>query len=483
MGKPGAFLRLGREDHGVVDAKVAVAGYDEFVVPLPLADQELQASRCMDCGVAFCQSGAVLAGAKKPTGCPLNNPIPETNDLLHEGRFAEAAARLSMSNPFPEFTGRVCPAPCEQACNLGLHDEAVTIHDNERAISDAAWAAGMKPLDPAGDDASKIAVVGSGPAGLAAAWSLAVSGFKVTVFEKADRAGGLLMYGIPNMKLDKKIIERRVALMQESGIEFVFNVDAATRADAILSDYDAVVLACGFRTPRSMDIPGESLGHIRFAVDYLTESTKAYLSGNDPAESAAGKDVIVIGGGDTGVDCVATALRQGANSVYQIIRAAAPKGDAPETDWIQWPNARGAAKAGYGQLEAAEINGVDPRVFSTDTIEFVSDDDTNVSGVKVLAKGSDHADARVMPAQLVLIAKGFVAPEAGILESFHVAVATGGKPVALTTTGTHRAVIEAGSDIQTPVYVAGDFVTGSTLVASAMKDALDAAAEVKELFL
>lgn len=477
MGKPGAFLQVGRQEHGVADAQSSVRCYDEFVRPISLSDQEVQASRCMDCGVAFCQSGVCLDGARKPTGCPLHNPIPETNDLLYEGRLAEAAARLSLTNPFPEFTGRVCPAPCEQACNLGLHDDAVTIHDNERAISDAAWAAGIRPLAPAPEDAPRVSVVGSGPAGLACAWNLAARGARVRVVEKADRAGGLLMYGIPNMKLDKGVVDRRVNLMRESGIEFDLGLDAAADADRVLAESDAVVLACGYKKPRAMNVPGADLGHVRFAVDYLTEATKALLAGVEPAESAQGKDVIVVGGGDTGVDCVATALRQGAKSVHQVIRAAAPGKLDAQSAWLKWPNAHTDAKPPYGQREAAEVYGEDPRIWSTDTLAFKGNENGDVAFVTV--QGKDAAEPYDVPAQLVLIAKGFVGPEDGILDAFGVAVAADGAPVALTAKGTHRAIMVDAAE-GAPVFVAGDFANGSTLVASAMRDALECADEVTE---
>ncbi len=477
MGKPGAFLHIAREEHGVLEASRAVACYDEFVKPLSLSDQEAQASRCMDCGVAFCQSGMCLDGARKPTGCPLRNPIPETNDLLFEGRLAEAAARLSLTNPFPEFTGRVCPAPCEQACNLGLHDAAVTIHDNERAISDAAWAAGMRSLAPASDDAPLVTVVGSGPAGLACAWKLAAAGVRVRVVEKADRAGGLLTYGIPNMKLDKAVVERRIELMRASGIEFSLCCDGAAKAKRIVRESNAVVLACGFKKPRKMNVPGEDLGHVRFAVDYLTEATKALLAGAAPAETAAGKDVVVVGGGDTGVDCVATALRQGAKSVHQIIRAQAPAVFDPESAWLAWPNAHTESAASYGQREAIELTGEDPRVWRTDTLAFNAGvDGQSVASVTVQTKGG--AEPYELPAQLVLIAKGFVAPEDGILDAFGVAAASEGAPIALTAKGTHRAILADGNEDATPIFAAGDFLTGSTLVASAMHDALECATEV-----
>ncbi|MDO4841587.1 MAG: glutamate synthase subunit beta [Phoenicibacter congonensis] len=476
MGKPGAYLHIDREGHNVVVAGEAVRTYDEVVVPLDLETQRAQASRCMDCGTPFCLCGCTFCGSRSATGCPLHNAIPEMNDLLFEGRLAEAADRLSLTNPFPEFTSRVCPAPCEQACNLGLHDEAVTIHDNERAISDAAWAAGVKPLAPAASDAKKVAVVGSGPAGLAAAWDLAAAGFKVTVYEKADRPGGLLMYGIPNMKLDKKIIERRINLMKESGIEFELNSDASAKADEILKNFDAVVLACGFRTPRVVDIAGKDLDGVLFAVDYLTESTSALLEGREPGVDASGKDVVVIGGGDTGVDCVATALRQGAKSVKQVIRASAPQSEATDVDWEKWPNKRGAVEPGYGQREAIELNGSDPRIFSTDTLEFTTEDGSHVAGVKTLHKGDDECCAEILPADLVLIAKGFVGTESDLLQAFHVKANEENGRVATSGDYANLAEVESGDS---KIFVAGDAHVGSSLVATAMHDALEASKQIK----
>lgn len=476
MGKPGAFLHIDREGHNVVPAAEAVKTYDEVVVPLELETQRAQASRCMDCGTPFCLCGCAFCGARSATGCPLHNAIPEMNDLLYEGRMQEAADRLSLTNPFPEFTSRVCPAPCEQACNLGLHDEAVTIHDNERAISDAAWEAGVSPLTPAAADAKKVAVIGSGPAGLAAAWDLATAGFKVTVYEKADRPGGLLMYGIPNMKLDKKIIDRRINLMKESGIEFSLNTDAAKKADVILSDFDAVVLACGFRTPRVVDIAGKDFDGVLFAVDYLTESTRSLLEGEKPAVTAAGKDVVVIGGGDTGVDCVATALRQGAKSVKQVIRASAPQSVDSDVDWEKWPNKRGAVAPGYGQREAIELGGSDPRIFETDTLEFTSEDGTHVAGVKTLHKRDDECCAEILPADLVLVAKGFVATENDLLQAFHAKANESNGRVATSGDYENLAEVESG---ESKIFVAGDAHVGSSLVATAMHDALEASKQVK----
>ena len=452
MGIPGAYLTVEREEHGVRPSREAVADFDDVVVDLPIDEQRGQASRCMSCGVPFCQSGIAFNGGRRATGCPLHNLIPETNDLLCRGRMADAAARLALTNPFPEFTGRVCPAPCETACNLGLNDEAVTIHDNERAISDFQWEQGVEPLPRAGECAPLASVVGSGPAGLAAAWELARRGWRVRVFERDERPGGLLMFGIPNMKLPKEIVERRVKLMEESGIEFRCGVDAAALAADIAGESDAVVLACGAREARRVDVPGADLAGVHFAVDYLGEATRALLEGRGASITAEGKDVAVIGGGDTGVDCVATALRQGARSVRQIVRAACP----PEAVDVAaaWPGQRNVYVQAYGQREAADLLGADPRLWSTDTVGFTDDGAGNVSAVQV--KPVAGGDPSELPADLVLIAKGFLGPEQPVLDAF------------------------APYD---NVHLAGDARLGSTLVATAIADALQVANELNERFV
>ncbi|MBQ6391757.1 MAG: glutamate synthase subunit beta [Eggerthellaceae bacterium] len=451
MGKPGAYLQVGRQEHGVRPAAESVRDFEDFVVNLTADAQREQASRCMYCGVPFCQSGLRFNGARQATGCPLHNLIPETNDLLFRGRWDDAANRLALTNPFPEFTGRVCPAPCETACNLGLHDDAVTIHDNERSLSDYAWKRGVNPLPAADAKAPLVSVIGSGPAGLAAAWELARRGLRVRVYERDEKPGGLLMYGIPNMKLPKWVVERRVKLMEESGIGFFCGVDATEKAEEIAAGSAAVVLACGSRTPRRIDVPGVDLNGIHFAVDYLSEATRALLEGRAAAISAEGKDVAVIGGGDTGVDCVATALRQGARSVRQIVRAACPPQGFDAL--TAWPSPRNVFAQAYGQREAADLLGEDPRLWSTDTVGFADDGNGTVTAVQVRPVACPSDDVREVPAQLVLIAKGFTGPEQPVIDAF---------------------------SAYKNVFLAGDARLGSTLVVAAIADALEVAGRIAQ---
>lgn len=485
MGKPGAYLSIDRQEHGMRPAKDALKDFGELAQPLSEELQELQASRCMYCGVAFCQTG-ISFGPARTSGCPLHNLIPEWNDLLYRGLWDDAAARMSLTNPFPEFTGRVCPALCEVACNLGLHQEPMTIRDDERAISDHAWESGyMKPLAKHADDAKSVAVVGSGPSGLAAAWELARRGFAVTVVEKSDRAGGLLMYGIPNMKLPKEVVERRVKLMEDSGIVFETSRDVTDPAVAewLKNSFDAIVVAAGAGAARMLRVPGADGEGVVLAVDYLTSSTKSVLSGKAPAISAKGKDVVVIGGGDTGSDCVATALRQGAKSVHQLeFLPAPPDARKPGNAWPEWPNVK---KTDYGQLEAEAVQGADPRSWASDTMEVLRGEDGSLQGLKVAdldwsagkpqrIEGSEHE----LAAQLVLIAMGFSGPTAEVLSALGVSSHEfrGGVRPTLAAEDTHRAEAEG----ETPVFVAGDTRNGSSLVVTAIADGLACAKEAAE---
>ena len=469
MGKPGAYLEVERHEHAMRDARESIADFGELALPLAAGEQRLQASRCMYCGVAFCQAGMSF-GSARPSGCPLHNLIPEWNDLVYRGLWDEAAERLALTNPFPEFTGRVCPALCEAACNLGLHDGPTTIRDNERAISDYVWNRGKGPLTagPADDGAPKVTVVGSGPAGLSCAWELARRGARVSVAERADRPGGLLMYGIPNMKLPKEVVERRVELMRACGIEMRCGCDASDVdvAARLLEESDAVVVAVGARQARRLSVPGADAKGVVLAVDYLTGATKALLDDEKPLVSAAGLDVVVIGGGDTGTDCVATAMRQGARSVRQLEFLPEPPRERRDNNlWPEWPAVR---KDDYGQMEATAVFGRDPREWGIDTLEVVTEDGS-VAGLRVASldwssgrperiEGSE----RVLPAQLVLIAMGFTGPEEAIFKALGVDVPERGSA--------HRA-----SD---RIWLAGDCRSGSSLVVNAIADGLACAAEV-----
>ncbi|WP_224960970.1 glutamate synthase subunit beta [Geomonas subterranea] len=430
MGKPTGFMEYKRELPADREPLERLKDWNEFHLHLPEDHLRTQGARCMDCGIPFCHTGMLVSGMA--CGCPINNLIPEWNDLVYRGLWKQALARLLRTNNFPEFTGRVCPAPCEGSCTLGSIDPAVTIKNIEVSIIDRAWAEGwIAPNPPQVRTGKKVAVVGSGPAGLSAAAQLNKAGHQVTVFERADLPGGLLMYGIPNMKLDKReVVLRRVKLMEQEGINFVCNTaigGAEYPVEKLKGEFDAVVLATGATLPRDLPIDGRQLKGIHFAMDFLTANTKAVLNEGAEFISAAGKDVIIIGGGDTGTDCVGTSLRHGCTSVTQLeIMPRFPDTRADDNPWPEWPKLH---KVDYGQEEAAAKFGADPRVFVTTATRFEGDAEGNVKAVHTVQvewKQNEKGQfipvpvpgtEQVRPAGLVLLAMGFLGPEQELPEA------------------------------------------------------------------
>jgi len=452
----------------------------EFHEHMPESHMREQGARCMDCGVPFCHTGQIINGAA--SGCPINNLIPEWNELVYRGHWRAALDRLNQTNNFPEFTGRVCPAPCEGSCVLGINDAPVTIKSIEQAIIDKGFASGwVVPKPPAVRTGRKVAVVGSGPAGLACASQLNHAGHSVTVFERADRAGGLLMYGIPNMKLEKTIVQRRLDLMSTEGIRFLtgLNVGQDYEVEQLRKDFDAIILCGGATRPRDLPIEGRNLKGIHFAMEFLHANTKSLLDSNHQDEgflSAMGKDVIVIGGGDTGTDCVGTALRHGCRSLAQFeILPPSPEKRAPDNPWPQWPK---VYRLDYGQEEAVAVFGRDPRAYSIMTKRFLGDEHGHLRAVQTveidLSRGGNgqtrvHEVAgteKEWPAQMVLLALGFLGPETeGLLSQLGVLI-------------NHRGNVEVDQDQMTSVpkvFAAGDMTRGQSLVVWAIADGRRAA--------
>lgn len=431
MGKPTGFMEYVREEHSELPPLDRILNWDEF--HLPMAEEKLgtQAARCMDCGTPFCHTGTLIN--RMASGCPINNLIPEWNDLVYRGLWEEALDRLHKTNNFPEFTGRVCPAPCEGSCVLGIHNPPVTIKNIECAIVDKGWESGwIKPEPPKERTGKKVAVVGSGPAGLCAAAQLNKTGHLVTVYERADRPGGLLMYGIPNMKLDKQeVVMRRLQVLEAEGVKFVCNTEVGKDlpAENLLKEFDATVLCVGATKPRDLPIEGRELKGIHFAMEFLTSNTKAVLDRhkNGSFISAEGKDVVIIGGGDTGTDCVGTSMRHRCNSLIQLeIMPKPPLERAANNPWPEWPK---IYRLDYGQEEAAAKFGEDPRSYLTTATKFEGDENGRVKAVHIVqVEWQKNEQGRfipqhvpgtekVIPAQLVLLAMGFLGPEQPLLDA------------------------------------------------------------------
>lgn len=461
MGKATGFLEYSRVEEPFRPEAERLKDFAYLHAALPAQARREQAARCMNCGVPFCQSNY---------GCPLHNRVPEWNDLLYQGRTREALQRLLVTAPFPEFTGRVCPQLCEKACMLG--DDATTNRDNELYLVEEGFRNGwIAPRVPARRTDRRVAVVGSGPAGLAAADLLNRLGHRVTVVERADRPGGLLMYGIPNMKLPKEVVARRVGLMKAEGVEFRLN----TEADASLrADFDAVLLCGGARRARRLSVPGEEAKGVTLAVDYLSEATRALLEGRASALDARGKDVLVVGGGDTGNDCVGTCLRQGCKSVTQLEMLPAPPAQRTKNNpWPEWPR---VLRTDYGQREAIAAQGRDPRLFETTVERVLAGENGHVCAVETVrvSRGADgclhpiEGTRRTLPCQLLLIAAGFVGCEAEMAGRLHFSLNARNLPD-----------IPAAAHALAPgLFAAGDMRTGQSLVVRALADGRAAAREV-----
>lgn len=486
MGKPTGFLEYERKVSTDVSPKQRIKNFQEFHEHLSMEEQQLQGARCMDCGVPFCQSGMTLCGMT--SGCPLHNLVPEWNDLVYTGNWEQAYNRLKKTNNFPEFTSRVCPALCEAACTCNLTGEPVATKENEYAIIENAYEKGYAAARPPKTRTGKtVAVVGSGPSGLAVADQLNKRGHLVTVFERSDRVGGLLMYGIPNMKLEKHIIERKIKVMEEEGVTFVTNADIGkeVKADKLIKEFDRVVLACGASNPRDIDAPGRDAKGIYFAVDFLGQNTKSLLDSNFKDKKyvdTKNRHVVIIGGGDTGNDCVGTAIRHGAKSVTQIeMMPKAPDERAGNNPWPEWPK---ICKTDYGQEEAIAVYGHDPRIYESTVKEFLKDKDGSLKGVKIvrLCWEKDSATGRMavkevagsektLEADIVLIAAGFLGSQKYVADAFKVAL--NARTNVKTEPGAFRTNVEN-------VFVAGDMHTGQSLVVKAIRQGRECAREVDE---
>ncbi len=480
MGKPTGFIEYLREVAAEVSPTDRIHNWDEFHLPMQEDNLRTQGARCMDCGTPFCHTGTILNCMA--SGCPINNLIPEWNDLVYRGLWEEALERLHKTNNFPEFTGRVCPAPCEGSCVLGITNPPVTIKSIEHAIIDKGWEEGwIVPEPPARRTGKKVAVIGSGPAGLCAAAQLNKAGHWVTVFERADRPGGLLMYGIPNMKLEKEeVVLRRLKVLEAEGVTFTCNTEVGKDlpVETLLKDYDSVVLCTGATRPRDLPIEGRQLKGIHFAMDFLTANTQAVLnqSNGENFISAQDADVVIIGGGDTGTDCVGTSIRHGCRSLVQLeIMPKPPSERAANNPWPEWPK---VYRMDYGQEEAAALFGDDPRGYLTTSTHFEGDENGHVKAVHTVqvqwTKNEQGqfipqqiaGTEKVLPAQLVLLAMGFLGPEQPLLD-------------ALGVERDPRSNVKANTNDYTTslpsVFAAGDCRRGQSLVVWAINEGRGAA--------
>lgn len=483
MGKPTGFMEYTREVPVENAPLMRIAHWQEFSTPMQDEKLQQQGARCMDCGIPFCHTGKLISGMA--AGCPVNNLIPEWNDLVYRGQWKEALDRLHKTNNFPEFTGRVCPAPCEGSCTVGLNGSPVTIKNIEKSIIEKGFSEGwVVPQPPAKRTGKKVAVIGSGPSGLACAAQLNKAGHSVTVYERADRAGGLLMYGIPNMKLDKKYVQRRVDLLAAEGVTFVLNTEIGKDipASRLKEEFDAIVLCGGATRGRDLNIEGRELKGVHLAMEFLSKNTKSLLNSNHQDGefiSAEGKDVIVIGGGDTGTDCVGTSIRHKCNSVTQFEIMPKPAATRqPGNPWPEWPK---VLKVDYGQEEAAALQGEDPRKYLISTKKFVGDEHGHVKElhtVQIEWKKDDQGrmvpvevpgSEKVYPAQLVLIAMGFMGPEDAALNQL---------AVEKDERSNAKAEYDRFATNVDGVFTAGDMRRGQSLVVWAINEGRAAAREV-----
>ena len=482
MGDPTGFMEHDRELEPDRSPSERIQDWNEFHKHMPENKLKIQGSRCMDCGIPFCQSGTMINGLT--AGCPVNNLIPEWNDLVYKGLWKEALERLHKTNNFPEFTGRICPAPCEGSCVLGISEPPVTIKSIECTIIDKAFEEGwVKPEIPRVRTGKNVAVIGSGPAGLACAAQLNKAGHNVTVYERDDRIGGLLMYGIPNPHLDKNVVERRVQLLADEGVTFITNTEIGKDypADKLMKEFDAVVICAGATKPRDLPVEGRDIGGIHLAMEFLKANTKSLLDSNledGNYISAKDKDVIVLGGGDTGTDCVATSMRHGCKSLLQFeILPKPPLTRAADNPWPQWPK---VYTLSYGQEEAMSVFGEDPRKYQVLTKRFVGDADGNVKELHTVEIEWHTGDngrpsfreipgtQKVWPAQLVLLALGFLGPEDNLLNMM--SIERDDRSNVKAEYGKYGTNIEG-------VFAAGDARRGQSLVVWAINEGRGAARE------